>query len=72
MPFHRETKTDPKMLQVIAEAVERTKSLSPEQMEVMLKKQREGYVRAEMSWPKPQFEYVNGVKVYASYADYCA
>lgn len=37
----------------------------------MWKAQRDGYVRAEMSWPKAKFKWVNGVKVYDSFEDYC-
>jgi hypothetical protein len=47
-------------------------SMSPEEKEAMLKAQRESWVRAEMSWPKPKFKWVNGTKVYYSYEDYCA
>lgn len=45
--------------------------MTPEQQEAMWKAQRDGYVRAEMSWPKAKFKWVNGVKVYDSFEDYC-
>ncbi|MFA6159425.1 MAG: hypothetical protein WC763_07405 [Candidatus Paceibacterota bacterium] len=51
-------------------AAEKVKAMSPEAREEMMRKQREGYVKAEMSWPKPKFHYENGVKVYHSYEDY--
>lgn len=44
---------------------------TPEEKDAMLEAQRESYVRAEMSWPKPKFRWINGVKVYDSYEDYC-
>lgn len=56
---------------LIEESKRRVAAMTPDEVEAMLKTQREGYVRAEMSWPKPNFERVNGVKVYASYQDYC-
>lgn len=46
-------------------------AMTPEQREAMFKAQRESWVRAEMNWPKPKYEFINGVKVYASYEDYC-
>jgi hypothetical protein len=45
--------------------------MTKEEIEEMFHKQREGYVRAEMSWPKPKFKWIDGVKVYESYEDYC-
>lgn len=45
--------------------------MTPEEKEEMHRKQRESWVRAEMNWPKPKFTWVNGVKVYDSYEDYC-
>ena len=55
--------------------LERSKALvdamAAAEREAMYAQQREGYVRAEASWPKPKYEWVNGVKVYASFEDYC-
>lgn len=45
--------------------------MTPAEREAMYAEQRASYVRAELSWPKPKYEMVNGVKVYASYEDYC-
>lgn len=46
--------------------------MTPAEREAMYTQQRDGYAKAEASWPKPVYEWVNGVKVYASYEDYCA
>ncbi len=46
-------------------------SLSKEEQEAHLKLQKESYVRAETSWPKANFKWVGGAKVYDSYDDYC-
>jgi len=46
-------------------------SMTLEEREAMYDAQRERYVRAELSWPKPKFELIDGVKIYASYEDYC-
>ena len=62
---------DSKELQrLIAESQKRYEAMTPEQQAAMWKAQRDGYVRAEMSWPKPKLKWENGVKVYASYEDY--
>ena len=45
-------------------------AMTPEEREAMFKAQRESFVRAEMNWPKPEFKWINGVKVYDSYEDY--
>lgn len=55
----------------LADAKARYDAMTPEQQAEMWRQQREGYVRAEMSWPKPKFKWINGVKVYDSYSDYC-
>ena len=62
---------DKKLEELLAEAKRRVAAMTPEELEAMLKVQREGYARAEASWPKPKFEWKDGVKVYASYEDYC-
>ncbi len=46
-------------------------AMTPEEREEMYRQQRDGYARAEASWPKPKFEIIDGVRVYASYEDYC-
>ena len=63
--------TDTELSILLKESAEKVKAMSPEQREEMIETQRKGYVAAETSWPKPKFEMVDGVKVYASYEDYC-
>ena len=56
---------------LVEEAAARYQAMTPEQQAVMWRQQREGYARAEASWPQPRFKWVDGVKVYESYEDYC-
>lgn len=56
---------------LLTEAKTKFASMSLKERKAMYEKQCEGYVRAEASWPKPKFRWVNGVKVYESYKDYC-
>lgn len=56
---------------LIEQSKRRVEAMTPEAREAMYRQQREGYAKSETSWPKPKFEWVNGVKVYASYEDYC-
>ena len=66
---------DEELKRLLAEAQARYDAMTPEQQAEMWRKQKEGYVRAEMSWPKPKFrwETINGqlTKVYESWEDYC-
>lgn len=55
---------------LVAEAKEKVAAMTPEERDAMLEAQRKSYVRAEMSWPKPRYKFVDGVKVYESYEDY--
>lgn len=64
-------KTDPELLRLLEKAKAETDAMTPAAREAMYARQREGYARAEASWPAPRFEMVDGVKVYASYEDYC-
>lgn len=59
------------LLTLIAQSKARVASMTPVELEEMHRQQRESYVRSIVDWPKPKFEWVDGVKVYASYADYC-
>ncbi len=61
----------PELEQLIEEAKALVDVMTPEQKEAMFKAQHESWVRAEMSWPKSKFKWINGVKVYDSYEDYC-
>lgn len=63
--------TERDLSKLFAEAKRRTDAMTPEERTEMYRQQREGYARAEASWPKPKFRMVDGVKVYDSYADYC-
>lgn len=56
---------------LLKEAVKRFEAMPKAEQDEMMRKQREGYARAEASWPKPKFHWENGVKVYESYEDYC-
>lgn len=57
--------------ELIRGAIEATAKMTHEEREAMYARQREGYAKAEASWPKPRFQMINGVKVYLSYEDYC-
>ena len=55
---------------LLKESAAKVRAMTPEAREAMYKQQRDGYVKAEMSWPKPKFKWINGVKVYDSWEDY--
>ena len=61
----------PDLSEALAKAKAIVDAMTPEQREEMFCRQRESYVRGEMSWPKPRFKIIDGVKVYANYEDYC-
>lgn len=61
----------PELGALIAESKRQLEAMPAAEREAMYARQRDSYVRAEMSWPKPKFRWANGVKVYASYEDYC-
>jgi len=42
----------PELDELVRRAIDAFNALPPEQQDEMLRKQREGYVRAEMSWPR--------------------
>ena len=63
--------TDDALVRLLAKARQKVDAMTDEEREAMLKTQREGYARAEASWPAPKFKMVDGVKVYDSYEDYC-
>lgn len=44
--------------------------MAASEREAMFKAQCEGVAQAEASWPKPNYHWENGVKVYHSYEDY--
>jgi len=57
--------------ELLRRAKARVEAMTPEEREAMYRAQRESVARSEAAWPKPKYEIVNGVKVYASYEDYC-
>lgn len=61
----------PELDKLLAEAVQRVKAMSKEDLDAMMKAQAESWIQAETSWPKSNYHYENGVKVYHSYEDYC-
>lgn len=63
--------TDPQLVKLLEEAAKRVAAMPLAEREAMFKQQRDGWVRAEMSWPKAKYRWINGVKIYDSYEDYC-
>ncbi len=61
----------PQLERLLVEAKEKYDRMTPQEKAAMSEAQRQSFVRGEMGWPKPQFHYENGVKVYHSYEDYC-
>jgi hypothetical protein len=61
----------PELEELLRKSREYVNSLTPEQKAEMLRKQGESWALAEASWPKPKYKWINGVKVYDSYEDYC-
>jgi hypothetical protein len=57
--------------ELIQRSRELVDTMSPQEREAMFRAQAESWARAEAAWPKPKFQYVDEVKVYASYKDYC-
>lgn len=62
----------PELQEKLKRAAAKVAVMTREERKAMLAEQRDSWVRAEMSWPKPKYKWVNGVKVYDSYEDYCA
>lgn len=65
-------KTHPDLLALLERSKTAVASMTKEEQDAMFKAQRESVARAEASWPPAKYTWVNGVKVYASYADYLA
>lgn len=57
--------------ELLKRGVEQVKAMTEDERRAMWREQVKGVVRAEMSWPKPKYKFINGVKVYESYEDYC-
>lgn len=60
----------PELEGLLRKAWEIVDAMTPEQKEEMYRKQRDSWVRAEMSWPKAKYKWIDGVKVYDSMEDY--
>lgn len=56
---------------LLKRAAQQAAEMTPAERAAMIEAQRESYVRAEMSWPRPCRQMIDGVMVYASYEDYC-
>lgn len=61
----------PELEKLIEESKRIVAAMTEEEKTATLRKQAESWAIAEANWPKPRFKYVNGVKVYESYEDYC-
>jgi hypothetical protein len=46
-------------------------AMTPQEQEALLAEQRTSYARSIANWPKPKYRWIDGVKVYDSYEDYC-
>lgn len=55
---------------LVKESIARFNALPVEEQQKIRQQQRDGYVKAEMSWPKPKYHWENGIKVYDSLDDY--
>jgi hypothetical protein len=59
------------LAELFARAEQRWATMTPEEQEAMLAEQRASYARSIADWPKPKYRWIDGVKVYDSYEDYC-
>lgn len=55
---------------LLRRAVAKFDAMTPAEQDAMLRQQIEGVARAEASWPKSNYHWENGVKVYHSMEDY--
>lgn len=60
-----------RMKAALSEALEWVRTLSDEDRERLMRAQQASYARSITDWPKSNFEWINGVKVYSTYEDYC-
>ena len=63
--------TSKQLRTLIDEANARYALMTLEQQAEMWQNQRESYVSSIINWPKPNFHWENGTKVYHSFEDYC-
>jgi hypothetical protein len=61
----------PELEELLRKAKAQVDAMTPEEREAMIKAQAESWMRAESLWPEPKYKWVDGVKVYESYEDYC-
>lgn len=61
----------PELDKLLRESAAKVAAMTLAERKEMFDAQRESWVRAEMSWPKAKFKWIDGVKVYDSYEDYC-
>lgn len=64
-------KDRPELDALLSASKAKVDAMSPQELEAMLVEQRKSWVRSIVDWPKPKFKWVNGVKVYESFEDYC-
>jgi hypothetical protein len=62
---------DKELAELIEESKRKVAAMMPDELAAMHAEQRESFVRGELGWPKARYRWENGVKVYASYEDYC-
>ena len=55
----------------IQESLKWLNSLTDEERLAHFDKQRKSWIESEFSWLASKYKFVNGVKVYESYEDYC-
>lgn len=63
--------TNAELAALVAAAQARYDALTSEEKAKHDQAQRDSFVRSCVEWPKPNYRWENGVKVYASYEDYC-
>lgn len=62
---------NPELTRLLRESVKKVEAMSPDELEEMLRKQRDGYVKAEMSWPRSRRHVdKHGNIVFESYEDF--
>jgi len=59
------------LAELLHRAQARFDAMTPVQQANERQLQRESFLRSIANWPKPNYKWVNGVKVYATYEDYC-
>ena len=60
-----------KLDELLAKSKAMVEAMTPDEKAAMLKAQAESWARSIADWPKPKYKWINGMKVYDSYEDYC-